>query len=163
MVAHEHRQLLSHAVPPTERWLSGDFQVTFRWLSDDFSDCQVASRWGLCDRLDDMISELSAQCRVGGDGQLLRHAGPPRYVWICVFMYIYICVYKYIFADEFETPHSELWESHGSFPLEMGLCYRLADDGRYSSQFVIRCFTEMRSGSEEGSYLRLIDFSITQL
>jgi len=27
---------------------------------------------------------------------------------MCVHVYIYICVYKYIFADEFETPHSEL-------------------------------------------------------
>jgi len=34
---------------------------------------------------------------------------------------------------------------------------------RYSSQFKNNYFTEMCSGSEEGSYLRLIDFCITQL
>ena len=34
---------------------------------------------------------------------------------------------------------------------------------RYSSQFENNCFTEMRSGSEEGSYSRLIDGCITQL
>ena len=34
---------------------------------------------------------------------------------------------------------------------------------RYSSQFKNNYFTEMCSGSEEGSYLMLIDFCITQL
>ena len=34
---------------------------------------------------------------------------------------------------------------------------------RYSSQFQNNCFTEMRSGSEEGSYLRVKDDCITQL
>ena len=34
---------------------------------------------------------------------------------------------------------------------------------RYSSQFQKNCFTEMRSGSDEGSYLRHIDGCITQL
>jgi len=34
---------------------------------------------------------------------------------------------------------------------------------RYSSQFENNYFTEMCSGSEEGSYLRLIDGCITQL
>jgi len=34
---------------------------------------------------------------------------------------------------------------------------------RYSSQFKNNYFAEMCSGSEEGSYLRLIDFCITQL
>jgi len=34
---------------------------------------------------------------------------------------------------------------------------------RYSSQFENIYFTEMCSGSESGSYLRLIDFCITQL
>jgi len=34
---------------------------------------------------------------------------------------------------------------------------------RYSSQFKNNCFTDMCSGSEAGSYLRLIDFCITQL
>ena len=33
----------------------------------------------------------------------------------------------------------------------------------HSSQFKNNCFTEMCSGSEEGSYLRLIDFCVTQL
>ena len=33
---------------------------------------------------------------------------------------------------------------------------------RYSSQFKDNCFTEMWSGSEVGSYVRLIDFCITQ-
>jgi len=33
----------------------------------------------------------------------------------------------------------------------------------YSSQFKNNCFTEMRSGSEEGSCLRLVDGCITQL
>jgi len=33
----------------------------------------------------------------------------------------------------------------------------------YSSQFKNNYFTEMCSGSEAGSYLRLIDFGITQL
>jgi len=36
-------------------------------------------------------------------------------------------------------------------------------DGSYSSQFKNNYFTEMCSGSEAGSYLRLIDFCITQL
>ena len=34
---------------------------------------------------------------------------------------------------------------------------------RHSSQFKNNCFTEMRSGSEEGSCLRLTDGCITQL
>ena len=34
---------------------------------------------------------------------------------------------------------------------------------RYSSQFKNNYFTEMCSGSEAGSYLRLIDLCITQL
>jgi len=34
---------------------------------------------------------------------------------------------------------------------------------RYNSQFENNYFTEMCSGSEEGSYLRLIDWCITQL
>ena len=34
---------------------------------------------------------------------------------------------------------------------------------RYSSQFKNNCLAEMWSGSEEGSYLRLIDGCITQL
>ena len=34
---------------------------------------------------------------------------------------------------------------------------------RYSSQFENKYFTEMCSGSEAGSYLRLIDLCITQL
>ena len=34
---------------------------------------------------------------------------------------------------------------------------------RYSSQFKSNCFTEMGSGSEAGSFSRLIDFCITQL
>ena len=29
--------------------------------------------------------------------------------------------------------------------------------------YASHCFAVMRSGSEEGSYLRLVDFSITQL
>ena len=36
-------------------------------------------------------------------------------------------------------------------------------DARYSSRFKNNCFAEMRSGSGEGSYLRLVDFGITQL
>ena len=34
---------------------------------------------------------------------------------------------------------------------------------RYSSQFKNNCFTEMCSGSVEGSYLRLIDLCIAEL
>ena len=34
---------------------------------------------------------------------------------------------------------------------------------RYSFRFKNNCFAEMRSGSGEGSYLRLVDFCITQL
>ena len=34
---------------------------------------------------------------------------------------------------------------------------------RYSSQCKNNCFTEMRSGSEEGSYVRLTDGCIAQL
>ena len=34
---------------------------------------------------------------------------------------------------------------------------------RYSFQFMHNCFAEKRSGSEEGSYFRLIDFGIIQL
>ena len=34
---------------------------------------------------------------------------------------------------------------------------------RHSSRFKNNCFTVMRSSSEEGSYVRLVDFCITQL
>jgi len=51
-------------------------------------------------------------------------------------------------------------------------CWVLGVEGRGSrvegrglrvAQFKNNCFTEMCSGSEAGSYLRLIDFCITQL
>jgi len=41
-------------------------------------------------------------------------------------------------------------------------CFRYGTD-RYSSQFKNNYFTEMCSGSKEGSYLRRIDLCITQL
>ena len=50
-----------------------------------------------------------------------------------------------------------------------GDCYAVGSVGaesctdRYSSQFKNNYFTEICSGSETGSYLRLIDFCITQL
>jgi len=34
---------------------------------------------------------------------------------------------------------------------------------RYNFRFRNNCFAEMRCGSEEGSYLRLVDFCITHL
>ena len=69
--------------------------------------------------------------------------------------------------------HDEHGMRHTSWP---ALVHRLCDTTdhsenseiencteRYSSQFENNCFTEMRGGSEEGSYLRLIDLCITQL
>jgi len=40
---------------------------------------------------------------------------------------------------------------------------RASPADRYSSQVKNNYFTEMSSGSEAGSYLRLIDFCVTQL
>ena len=56
------------------------------------------------------------------------------------------------------------------WPLEVGseatnMCFDQLNriPGGVSSQFKNNDFTEMCSGSEEGSYLRFVDFCITQL
>ena len=48
-------------------------------------------------------------------------------------------------------------------PDALGLCRRLLRPADLCSQFKKNYFTEMCSGSEAGSFLRLIDFCITQL
>jgi len=49
------------------------------------------------------------------------------------------------------------------YPLGSGWAEPGRDTDRYSSQFKNKNFAEMCSGSEAGSYLRLIDFFINQL
>ena len=53
----------------------------------------------------------------------------------------------------------------GRFGLMVGVGGHLAQSctERHCLQFKYNCFAEMRSDSEEGSYLRLIDLRITQL
>ena len=57
--------------------------------------------------------------------------------------------------------HNKLTTEVGSLRDELAEIENCTE--RYSSEFNNNCFTEMRSGSEEGSYSRLIDCYITQL
>ena len=98
------------------------------------------------------------------------------YVYIYMYMYMYIYIYIYIYIDTEREGESDrefrvqgwvfrIWSvgfrvqgfSRGAPP---GRCTSsLAETSRFKKN----CFTEIRSGSEEGSYFRLIDCCITQL
>ena len=69
------------------------------------------------------------------------------------------CGFESIMIDFAASSYHAVWEF--KFRVEGSSTESCTE--RNSSQFKNNCFAKIWSGSEEGSYLRLIDFWITQL
>jgi len=77
-----------------------------------------------------------------------------RSICVYIYNYLYMCIYLYL-PETWRQVYEGFW-----FSPEMEYLQNAMD---FSQRYTRGHFTEMCSGSEEGSYLRPIDFCITQL